>query len=265
MTELNLPKKKTLQLKYKVALTNSVALDHPRCLRVKDAFKDGDQKVILVSDFIGQTESDLCNFVAARKYICEHDLGAITDQLLSVLEYAHKNKMILKNLRPTDIIFESGFVENEEISLIVQNVPILKYLDNSNGEQSDRMLFDQMFLAPELYTDSDENEVPLDVRNDTYSLGAILYFLVTGGVQDDRQTPISIYSFNEESWEHFSVELKDFVKQCLTHDVKDRPIASKLASHPFIGCYRADKLSRLPVNQDVAESMLQFLHADQMS
>mmetsp|Transcript_6234 Transcript_6234/g.7979 ORF Transcript_6234/g.7979 Transcript_6234/m.7979 type:complete len:121 (-) Transcript_6234:499-861(-) len=120
------------------------------------------------------------------------------------------------------------------------------------------MLFDQMFLAPELY---EGENVPLDVRNDSYSLGAIIYFLVTGGLSDDK-TPISVYSFMEEVWENFSVELKDFVKQCLIHDIKDRLIASRLADHPFIASYRSDKLSRLPVNQDVSSSMVQFLKAD---
>lgn len=146
MTQLNMPQSKAEQLKYKVAITNCVALDHPRCLKVKDAFRDSNLKFMLVSDYIGQTETDLCNFVAKRKYICEHDIGAITDQLLSVLEYAHKNRMIIKNLRPSAIIFESGFDDNEEISLMVQNVPILRYLDKtedeSEHEENQHMLFD---------------------------------------------------------------------------------------------------------------------------
>lgn len=115
-----------------------------------------------------------------------------------------------------------------------------------------------MFLAPELY---EGENVPLDVRNDSYSLGAIIYFLVTGGVNDENQ-PIAVYSFQEQAWENFSVELKDFVQQCMVNDVKDRPIASQLSDHAFISFYRSDKLSRQPVNQDVADSMLQFLKAD---
>lgn len=87
-----------------------------------------------------------------------------------------------------------------------------------------------MFLAPEVIKD----ETNLESGCDVYSFGAILYFLVTGGISDDDLTPIQNLEFKEEIWTKVSKNLHEFVKSCVEHDVKKRTLISHLRKNAFM-------------------------------
>ena len=66
---------------------------------------------------------------------------------------------------------------------------------------------DRFFLAPEL------NLYEVSAQNDVWSLGAILYLMVTGGAGNKRTA--KAFEFHEQIWNSVSGELKQFLMRAL--------------------------------------------------
>lgn len=105
-----------------------------------------------------------------------------------------------------------------------------------------------MYHAPEYLDDEcrrklDEKEdfevidrQPVDPRCDIWSLGILLYVLLSGeapfnGENDDEiRQSIKKHNlrFDNPIWQHISSDAKDVIKQMLTYDYKKRPSAKEL-------------------------------------
>lgn len=95
------------------------------------------------------------------------------------------------------------------------------------------------YMAPERI---DPNKPEYDIRADVWSLGITLVELATGAYPyKDCKTDFEVLtkvldseppSLPEDAG--FSDEFRDFVKQCLTKDYKQRPKYMQLLDHPFL-------------------------------
>ena len=67
---------------------------------------------------------------------------------------------------------------------------------------------------------------------DVYSLGVILYLLITGGSNSKKH--IEYLDFSEDIWFDVSVELKDFIMMMVQYDVMKRATVDELLATDFI-------------------------------
>ena len=80
---------------------------------------------------------------------------------------------------------------------------------------------DQIFTAPELIS---TNETKVSEKVDSWSLGVILYLLITGGKFELNNNSDQVnFDFQESAWQNYSIELKDFIASCLIRDPEQRP------------------------------------------
>ena len=93
---------------------------------------------------------------------------------------------------------------------------------------------DRLFLAPEL------NLCNVGTYNDIWSVGVILYLMITGGRNGKR--PKEKLDFKEDVWFAVSEDLKLFVMDMLQVEPSRRAPVEVLLQHQFMDNARKDEL-----------------------
>ncbi|MCS6866642.1 MAG: serine/threonine-protein kinase [Gemmataceae bacterium] len=147
-------------------------LDHPNIVRVFDLCQDG-KILFLVMEYV---EGLSLNALVARQgplpvtAACHY-----TRQVAFGLQHAHAMGFIHRDIKPANLLLDrSGLVKILDLGLVRSEAEadsgLTKQLENR------RILGTADYVAPEQVIDSSQ----VDARADIYSLGATLYFLLTG-------------------------------------------------------------------------------------
>ena len=101
--------------------------------------------------------------------------------LCSALDYAHSHSMIHRDLKPGNVMFTS------QGQPILTDFGLAKIVGGMTQTSSSLVIGTPMYMSPEQGFGN-----PVDGRSDIYSLGVILYELVTGHPPFEGDTPLSI-------------------------------------------------------------------------
>src|ERR1700677_1564395 len=146
------------------------SLEHPNIARFYDAGVDADGLPYLSMEYVkGQTLMGWCD---TRALGVEQRL-ALFLQVLDAVEYAHEKHVIHRDLKPSNVfVTESGQVR-------LLDFGVAKLLqEDADQTQISRIYGHALtpdFASPELLSGE-----PVDPRSDVYSLGMLLYELLTG-------------------------------------------------------------------------------------
>lgn len=131
-------------------------------------------------------------------------------------------------INPQSIIVRRG-LENrmDPIELQISNIiPMLMAHLRNPGSFSFMSGIDRFFLAPEL------SHYDTGTYNDIWSIGSIIYMLVTGGYGNKQSA--RAFEFNEEIWKEVSPELRAFLGKCLVLEAHNRAGIDELLACEFI-------------------------------
>ncbi|KFE63210.1 serine/threonine-protein kinase [Hyalangium minutum] len=113
-------------------------------------------------------------------------MGKLKDAMLQVCEalaYIHGHGLMHRDLKPSNIMVD----EDRQVRLM--DFGLAKFLADDAGLTADgRMVGTFRYMAPEQILGE-----PLDARADLYSLGVILYELMTGRTPFDAKTPSALW------------------------------------------------------------------------
>jgi serine/threonine protein kinase/Tol biopolymer transport system component len=146
------------------------SLEHPHIARLYDAGVDPSGLPYLSMEYVqGRTLTDWCD---------AHRLGISARlelhlQVLQAVQFAHEKQVIHRDLKPSNVLVtESGHVRLLDfgVAKLMESDAQLTQLTNVYG----RALTPD-YASPELLRGD-----PLDARSDVYSLGVLLYELLTG-------------------------------------------------------------------------------------
>ena len=104
-------------------------------------------------------------------------------QLAEALSYAHSRGVVHRDLKPANVLIDSH--EN----IFLTDFGIAKLLESASPRltQTDAIMGTPAYISPEQAQGN-----PVDQRSDIYSLGIILYEMVTGSVPFTAETPLAV-------------------------------------------------------------------------
>ena len=98
---------------------------------------------------------------------------------------------------------------------------------------------DRIFMAPEIVSGGE-----IGAKADVWSLGVMLYLLITGGIVDNNTDTVHFY-FDEPVWGYFKDDLRLFVESCLEVEPSRRFSVKELEGHAFMQLYNDHKLDKV--------------------
>merc|ERR1719266_2625718 len=151
---------------------------------------------------------------------------------LEALSFAHERNIAHLDIKPQNIVLMSEFPNCEiklcdlEVSRVIQD-----------HEEIREIIGTPDYVAPEILAYE-----PISLAADIWSLGVLAYVLLTGfspfGGETDQETLRNISTaaldFPAELFEGVSDEAKEFIKECLSRNPKDRPSVSACLQHSWI-------------------------------
>ena len=158
---------------------SAASLTHPNIVSVYDVGKEGNLYYIVMELIKGKTLKEI--IVEEGGPLPWKWSVNIAIQIASALEVAHKNNIVHRDIKPHNIII------TEDGTAKVTDFGIAKAVSNSTITAFGTTIGSVHYFSPEHarggYTDA---------KSDLYSLGVVLYEMVTGRVPFDADTPVSV-------------------------------------------------------------------------
>ena len=157
----------------------AAGLSHPNIVNVYDVGKEGNIHFIVMELIDGKPLSQVIDEKGRLDY---KEAISIARQVASALSLAHKNQIIHRDVKPHNILITStgtAKLADFGIARAVSKASI--------AEGSEKIMGSVHYFSPE-----QARGAYVDERSDIYSLGIVLYEMLTGKVPFDGDNPISI-------------------------------------------------------------------------
>lgn len=157
-------------------------LSHPNIVQVLDFSQAADLRFMVMQFINGPTLED--EIKARRKLGRPFSLPEIARLYLalgSAIDYAHRHQMVHRDLKPANVMIDA------EGQALLTDFGIARLLDATQFTATGAMIGTPAYMSPE-----QGRGEKVDGRSDLYTLGVILYELVTGTLPFDAPTPIGI-------------------------------------------------------------------------
>ena len=155
-------------------------LEHPHILPVFD-YGESDGTAYFVMRYL--EAGTLKERMVAGRPLPLDEIDRLFTQLTDALSYAHSHGVIHRDLKPANALVDSNG------NLFLTDFGIAKLLESASPRltQTDAIMGTPAYISPE-----QAQAQTVDQRSDIYSLGIILYEMVTGRVPFTADTPLAI-------------------------------------------------------------------------
>lgn len=167
-----------LRRRFQREALSTTSLAHPNIVNIFDVGEDGAIPYLVMEYVPGKT---------LKEYIIEHSLIAperavkIMKQLASALAHAHHNQIVHRDIKPQNILMD------EEGNVKISDFGIAMALSATSYTQTNSVLGTVHYLSPEQARGGNATK-----KSDIYSLGIVMYELLTGRLPFSGESAVSI-------------------------------------------------------------------------
>jgi len=237
---------------------------HRNIIQLVEFFEEEDRFYLVFEKGCG---GQLTHHLAIKGPFSEDDAATVIREIASALVFLHKRGVAHRDLKPENILcsdptkmfpvkicdFDLGSAGDLISQCRSSTTPVLTSPVGSAE-----------FMAPEIvgaFVDDTERCVRYDKKCDIWSLGVLLYILLSGSApfQGDcgkkcgwdkgepceecmvllfRNIYRGSYSLDTDMWKHVSGEAKDLIIKLLVIDSKSRMSAENILEHPWLTKYK---------------------------
>ncbi len=234
--------------KFYIESQSAAALSNVNIVSVYDVGEENDMKYIVMEYVEGITLKEIIQKNGLLDWNVSVNCGL---QILNALDCAHKNGIVHRDIKPHNIL-----VTNDGI-LKVADFGIAKALNSGETKKIDENVVGSVhYISPE-----QAKGIMIDARSDLYSLGVVMYEMLTGKLPFDGENPVSvaIMHLNSEPVPIKDIniavplELSQIVKKAMARDISLRYQNAKEMAQDLISFKKREKNNAFTTNQNVDE------------
>jgi serine/threonine-protein kinase len=162
-------------------------LRHPNVISVTDFGETEDGTLYMAMEYVAG--KSLAQIIAEEFPFPERRIVHIGQQILSALSEAHANDILHRDLKPENVMLEARRNEPDAVKVLDFGLAKIQ-LPGTRGAtltQAGLVCGTPGYMSPEQWSGE-----PLDVRSDLYSVGVILYEMLTGRLPHEAETPMEM-------------------------------------------------------------------------
>ena len=164
--------------RFNIEAQSAASLSHPNIVSIYDVGNEGDIYYIVMELVQGNTLKEIITDEGILPWKWTVNIAI---QIASALEVAHRHNIVHRDIKPHNIII------TEDGTAKVTDFGIAKAVSNSTIKSFGATIGSVHYFSPEQarggYTDA---------KSDLYSLGVVMYEMLTGKVPFDADTPVSV-------------------------------------------------------------------------
>eukprot|EP00092_Neocalanus_flemingeri_P011079 GFUD01011927.1.p1 GENE.GFUD01011927.1~~GFUD01011927.1.p1 ORF type:complete len:328 (+),score=72.80 GFUD01011927.1:389-1372(+) len=237
---------------------------HRNIIQLVEFFEEEDMFYLVFEKGRG---GQLTHHLASKGNFSEEEAAMVIREISSALAFLHARGVAHRDLKPENILcshqtemfpvkicdFDLGSAGDLTSQCFSSTTPVLTSPVGSAE-----------FMAPEIvgaFVDDNERSVRYDKKCDTWSMGVLLYILLSGSAPFqgdcgnkcgwDRGDPCEeclgllfrniyrgSYCLDTDMWRHVSGDAKDLIRKLLVRDSKQRMSAEGILDHPWLVRYK---------------------------
>ena len=154
-------------------------MSHPHVIRVSDLIDEGDTVAFVMEYVEGET---LKEYLDRKGALADNEVREIFSQMLDAVGYVHEQKLVHRDIKPSNFMIDKkGKVKLMDFGIAKNtDANAAEYTQTGTGMQ----MGTPMYMSPEQITETKS----VTAQSDIYSLGVVLWQMVTGKKPYDTKT-----------------------------------------------------------------------------
>ena len=228
-----LEKDKIIELKDKLNLKNEIqvlkSIKHNNITQLYEIIEN-EEKIFIIMEYA--ENGDLFDYISKNKRLSETESNIYFQQIISILEYLHKLRIVHRDIKPENILLDyKNTIKITDFGLS-RNYPDNLLLSSACGTPS---------YAPPEMLDGDEYH---GLFSDIWSAGIVLFAMVCGYLpfedSDENLLHKSIIKGDIQFPYYLSENLKDLLKNILNRDPTQRYDLELIKAHNWFNLNNVD-------------------------